>query len=366
MKRTALAAAVVLSAPLMLATAPAFAAAAPSTEQFVDNVAISDMFEVQAGRLASDKAQLDAVQAFGKRMVDDHSKTTEQLKSLVSDNDVKAELPSALDDKHQSKLDKLRDLSGTQFDKTYVDGQVQGHKKAVDMFQAYSESGDNQKLKQWAGSTLATLKDHLKQAEILQQEVDKAPATAATDTDTLAADRMAADKRDTDKHDMMADKTADTDRVADKAKAPVPSKIDYVTRQKQTDWSAQALIGKSVKNMQNETLGDINNVVLNEKGDVVAVTIGVGGFLGLGEKDVGVPFDALKFRTAAEVESQAGTDNATKEERAEQKREARNDTEHDDIEVVLNATREQLENAPSFVWLDQQNTNGKRSERSVE
>jgi putative membrane protein len=368
MKRTALAAAVVLSAPLMLAAAPAFAAAAPSTEQFVNNVAISDMFEVQAGRLAADKAQLDAVQAFGKRMVDDHSKTTEQLKSLVSDNDIKAELPTALDDKHQSKLDKLKDLSGTQFDKTYIDGQVQGHEKAVDMFQAYSESGDNPKLKQWAQTTLPTLKDHLKQAQTLQQEVDKAPATAANDNDTMAADQMAADKRDTAKHDMMADKTADTDRTAnaDKVKAPAPSKIDYVTRQEPTDWSAQALIGKSVKNMQDETLGDINNVVLNEKGDVVAVTIGVGGFLGLGEKDVGVPFDALKFRTAAEVESQAGTDNATKEERAEEKREARNDTEHEDMVIVLNATREQLENAPSFVWLDQQTANDKRSERSVE
>ena len=155
MKRTAFAAAVVLSAPLMLATAPAFAADAPSTEQFVNNVAISDMFEVQAGRLAADQAQLDAVQAFGKRMVEDHSKTTDQLKSLVSDNGIKAELPTALDDKHQSKLDKLKDLSGTQFDKTYIDGQVQAHEKAVNMFQAYSDSGDNQKLKQWAGTHAA-------------------------------------------------------------------------------------------------------------------------------------------------------------------------------------------------------------------
>ena len=51
--------------------------------------------------------------------------------------------PTALDDKHQSKLDKLKELSGSQFDKTYVDGQVKAHKKAVDMFQAYSNSGDN-------------------------------------------------------------------------------------------------------------------------------------------------------------------------------------------------------------------------------
>jgi putative membrane protein len=358
MKHTALAAAIVLSAPMMLAVAPAFAADAPSTEQFVNTVAISDMFEVQAGRLAADQAQLSAIKAFGKRMVEDHSKTTDQLKSLVKNNDIKAELPTSLDDKHQSKLDDLKGLSGSEFDRTYIDGQVQAHEKAVSLFQAYFDSGDNKKLKQWAQTTLPTLKDHLKQAETLQEQVNKAPATAANDTDTMAADKMATDKRDTAKNNMMADQASDR---MDKAKAPAPSKINYVTRQKPTDWSAQALIGKSVKNMQDETLGDINNVVLNEKGDVVAVTIGVGGFLGLGEKDVGVPFDALMFRTAAEVEHEAGTGNATKE-----KREARNDTEHENMVIVLDATRDQLENAPGFVWLDQQAANAKKSERSVE
>ena len=54
------------------------------------------------------------------------------------------------------------------------------------------------------------------------------------------------------------------------------------------------MISKTVQNTGGQSLGEINNVILNEKGKVVAVTIGVGGLLGLGEKDVGVPFDALK------------------------------------------------------------------------
>jgi putative membrane protein len=355
MKHTAFAAALVLSVPLMVATAPAIAADAPSTEQFVEKVAASDLFEIEAGNLAAKQAENGDVKDFGQRMVDDHTKTSDQLKALVKDNDIKAELPTAVDDKHQAKLGKLKDLSGAAFDKAYMAGQVKAHEKAMNAFQDYASDGDNAELKQWAASTLPTLKDHLKQAKSLDNEVGSAPAVAANDK-TMPNDKAMADKR--------ADATENADDRDEKAAAP--SKINYVTRQSPTDWSAQALIGRSVKNMQDETLGDINNVVLNEKGDVVAVTIGVGGFLGLGEKDVGVPFDALKFRTAADVATKAGTDNATKEERAEEKREARNDTEHDNMVVVLNATREQLENAPSFVWLDQQAANSKRSERSVE
>jgi len=361
MKHTALAAAFVLSVPLMATTAPAIAAEAPSTEQFVEKVAASDLFEIEAGNLASKQAENANVKDFGQRMVDDHTKTSDQLKTLVKDKDIKAELPAAIDDEHQAKLDKLKESSGPAFDKSYMSGQVKAHEKAVELFQDYASAGDNADLKQWAASTLPTLQDHLKQAKSLDSEVSSAPAVAANDK-TMPNDKtMANDKA-------MADKRADaTDDADDRdEKATQPSKINYVTRQSPTDWSAQDLIGRSVKNMKDETLGDINNVVLNEKGDVVAVTIGVGGFLGLGEKDVGVPFDALKFRTAAEVETQAGTDDATKEERAEEKREARNDTEHDNMVVVLNATREQLENEPSFVWLDQQAANSKRSERSVE
>jgi len=74
-----------------------------------------------------------------------------------------------------------------------------------------------------------------------------------------------------------------------------------------------------------------------------------------------LPFDNLDFRaTAVAADRNYGTTEG-KEKRAEEKRErnkdareARYDSEHGNIEILLNATREQLEKAPSFVWLDQQ------------
>jgi len=61
------------------------------------------------------------------------------------------------------------------------------------------------------------------------------------------------------------------------------------------NWRASKLIGVNVYNEANEKLGDINEMILDKSGKVAAVVIGVGGFLGMGEHDVAVSMDKLKF-----------------------------------------------------------------------
>ena len=56
-------------------------------------VAISDMFEVQSGQLASEKALAD-VKSFGREMTDDHTETSDDLKELIDDEEIKVELPT--------------------------------------------------------------------------------------------------------------------------------------------------------------------------------------------------------------------------------------------------------------------------------
>ena len=55
----------------------------PSTPVFVEKAASSDLYEVAAGKLASEKGQSEAVKTFGRHMVEAHSKTTEELKGIV-------------------------------------------------------------------------------------------------------------------------------------------------------------------------------------------------------------------------------------------------------------------------------------------
>jgi predicted outer membrane protein len=86
----------------------------PTTADFVKEVAMSDMFEVESNTLAQDKGNA-LEKKFAAQMVTDHTKTSTELKSLVSSGKVKAELPVALDGSHQGKLDKLRDAGGKGF-----------------------------------------------------------------------------------------------------------------------------------------------------------------------------------------------------------------------------------------------------------
>lgn len=61
------------------------------------------------------------------------------------------------------------------------------------------------------------------------------------------------------------------------------------------EWRASKMVGLNVYNQANEKLGDISEVLLDKSGKVHAVVIGVGGFLGVGQRDVAVAFDKIKF-----------------------------------------------------------------------
>ncbi|MFG1396484.1 PRC-barrel domain-containing protein [Roseixanthobacter pseudopolyaromaticivorans] len=69
----------------------------------------------------------------------------------------------------------------------------------------------------------------------------------------------------------------------------------FIESQKQEQWLATNLIGTKVRGSGDESLGEVNDVLLDRNGAVVGAVIGVGGFLGVGEKDVAVPFNALEL-----------------------------------------------------------------------
>ena len=140
----------------------------PSTNDFVNKVANSDMFEIQSSELALQKHPDRDTRPFASKMVKDHTKTSKQLQSLVSRGKVKAELPTAIDADHQRKLDELRGLNGKQFDEAYDKAQLKGHEEAVGLFRDYAQNGDNKDLKRWAARTLPHLEHHLAMAEKLQ------------------------------------------------------------------------------------------------------------------------------------------------------------------------------------------------------
>ncbi|MDI4233678.1 DUF4142 domain-containing protein [Bradyrhizobium sp. 31Argb] len=140
---------------------------APSTADFVKEAATSDMLEIEAGKLAEQKGNAEE-KKFASQMIADHTKTSSELKGLVTSSEG-VQIPSGLDSSSQSKLDKLRDTKPENFASQYNPMQVSAHKDAVSLFERYAKSGDNPKLKDWAGNTLPTLRHHLEMAQALDK-----------------------------------------------------------------------------------------------------------------------------------------------------------------------------------------------------
>jgi len=86
---------------------------APRTEDFIKEAAMSDMLEIEAARIAQQKGNA-AEKKFADQMVTDHTKTSTELKGLVS-GEMKSAIPASLDDASQKKLDKLRDAKPEDF-----------------------------------------------------------------------------------------------------------------------------------------------------------------------------------------------------------------------------------------------------------
>jgi putative membrane protein len=132
-------------------------------KQFVVKAAEGGEAEVQLGELAQQKSQDPKVKEFAQRMVNDHSKANDQLKSLASNKGVT--LPSEPDAKEKAEKNRLSKLSGEQFDRAYIDHMVKDHVKDVSEFRKEAQSAKDPDVKQFASSTLPTLEEHLKQAK---------------------------------------------------------------------------------------------------------------------------------------------------------------------------------------------------------
>jgi hypothetical protein len=82
---------------------------------------------------------------------------------------------------------------------------------------------------------------------------------------------------------------------ASAAPAATNGALGKVTEQKSDQWLASKLIGTNVFNTENQKIGSVSDLLLDKKGEPVAAIIGVGGFLGIGEKKVAMDLKELQF-----------------------------------------------------------------------
>jgi hypothetical protein len=100
----------------------------------------------------------------------------------------------------------------------------------------------------------------------------------------------------------------------------------FVQNQSASEWRGSKLIGASVYGPDNQSIGEINDVIIASDGSIKAAVVGVGGFLGVGEKDVALPFQALQVTRKPNSESID--------------------------KVTVSYSKDELKNAPKFAFFD--------------
>jgi putative membrane protein len=144
-----------------------------TTKGFVTAAAISDMYEVAAGKIAVERAQSAEVKAFAQQMVDAHTQTTDKLKGIMTANNIKVTPPAHVDSRRQMMLDNLRGAAAADFDKRYITQQVAAHTEADILMRGYAKDGDSAAIKAFAGETDKAVKTHLAHAKKLEAAMKK-------------------------------------------------------------------------------------------------------------------------------------------------------------------------------------------------
>lgn len=139
--------------------------------QFLVNAAEINREEISLGQLAQQRGKTNDVKELGKMMEKAHRKALVNLTAMATTKNIS--IPSSPTEKEQEVYKKLSDKSGINFDKTYADMMVDGHKNAIDFFEAASIESTDLDIKAWATATLPELRLHLDHSLVCQKILSK-------------------------------------------------------------------------------------------------------------------------------------------------------------------------------------------------
>lgn len=144
----------------MDANAMAATMASPA-QAFADAAGASDYYEVEAGKLAQEKASSQALKDFGGMMVTGHTESTEKLKAAGAAASPAITPNAVLNAEQEANLATLRSATGADFDAAYKTQQIAAHEKALAAIQDYAVNGDVPEIKAWAADTAKVVQMHL-------------------------------------------------------------------------------------------------------------------------------------------------------------------------------------------------------------
>jgi putative membrane protein len=151
--------------PAATVPTPANEAAAPD---FATKAAIGDMFEIESSKVALDRSTNKDVKAFAQMMIDAHTQSTADLKAAITASGLTIALPAALPQDKLDAIDGLTKADAKDFDKKFMDAQIDGHQAALDLMARYGQDGTVQPIKDFALKTGPVVQTHLDHAKTIK------------------------------------------------------------------------------------------------------------------------------------------------------------------------------------------------------
>lgn len=155
--------------------------AVPRTDaNFMKQAAENGHAEVETSKMALTKASSPEVKKFAQQMIDDHTKTNEELMALAKTKGV--ELPSGPSLVQKGKAKAVLDTAeGEKFDQRYVASMgVDAHEDTLKLFRKAAKDAKDPELKAWAAKTVPALEHHLQMAKALDATVNKKGSKTAS------------------------------------------------------------------------------------------------------------------------------------------------------------------------------------------
>jgi putative membrane protein len=135
---------------------------------FYRDAAEGGLAEVAMGTMAQQQAHSPSVREFGALMVKDHSAANEKLKTIAESKNITLPANTSVDE--MAAKEKLRALSGSSFDKSYIKGMIKDHQEDIAEFKKEATSGRDPDARAFAAATLPTLEAHLKKIQSIAAE----------------------------------------------------------------------------------------------------------------------------------------------------------------------------------------------------
>jgi len=134
-------------------------------QAFVRGAASGGMMEVQAAKLALQKAQRPEIKEFAQKLIDDHTKANQKLMQIAQSKQI--QVPREMKAGDRGELQDLQELDGQRFEDAFVINQVADHTKMILKFRHCSQKLQDAELKQFAQEQLPGLQEHLQHAQQL-------------------------------------------------------------------------------------------------------------------------------------------------------------------------------------------------------